>query len=95
VTLYSMTDLGVVQYLGGEPEKALPLLQLAEEHWETHEGGEPPVLAQNSFILARAIWESGGNRARARELARKAAEAFAAIGDAAAAAEARAWLRRH
>jgi tetratricopeptide (TPR) repeat protein len=68
-TAYALSDLGRA-YLGvGKPDKALPLL---EEALAARAGGETPELAETRFLLARALWDGGGDRARAIELAEAA-----------------------
>jgi tetratricopeptide (TPR) repeat protein len=48
-----------------------------------------------SFALAAALWESGGDRVRAAELARQALQSLAAAHHADEAGEIEAWLARH
>ncbi len=54
-------------------------------------------IADAQWLLARAQWESGGDRAEARQLAKRAVETYAAAGEkfATPLAEARAWLTKH
>ncbi len=47
------------------------------------------------FLLARALWDAGSDRTRARALAEEAAAAFADLGDDKARAELVSWLAAH
>lgn len=49
------------------------------------------------MMLARSVWESGGDRARARSLAESAREGYAGAGEAGASrlAETDEWLASH
>jgi tetratricopeptide (TPR) repeat protein len=70
-----------------------------ERALDIRENGEvPPAdLAESRFSLARALWENGTERARARELAEQARETFATLGAAQrdSLAEVDAWLAAH
>jgi hypothetical protein len=57
--------------------------------------GNPIDLATTRFALARALWASGGDRARARALAAAARATFADNGNKEASAEVDGWLARH
>ncbi len=73
-------SLGEVLLDAGRPADALPHLERAVEglgqDWEELLG---PYRAR--FLLARALWESGGDRRRALELARTALAAYRNIGN--------------
>jgi hypothetical protein len=47
------------------------------------------------FLLARALWDAGRDRKRARTLAEEAAAAYADLGDDKARAELVTWLAAH
>ncbi len=85
--------LGALLVDSGRPAEALPPLERALAIRERQ-----PVprgwLDESRFALARALWESGGDRARALRLARQAAAGFAALGEAEKTnhAEVEAWL---
>ena len=79
----------------GSARKALALLEEADNHWRSHDAGAPAMVAMNSFFLARALWDSGGSRTRARELAREGLAGYRAIGDPEAVDRARRWLATH
>jgi hypothetical protein len=66
-----MTDLARAYLGGGKAELALPLLEQALAAQEAVK--DPDWLAVTRFCLARALWQTGGDRVRARELARQAA----------------------
>ncbi|MCH9686337.1 MAG: tetratricopeptide repeat protein, partial [Deltaproteobacteria bacterium] len=80
----------------GRHAEALLTLERARE---TYEGttGFARELAQTRLALARALWDGGGDRNRARSLARHALDGFGNIGAGARkdAAAARAWLSTH
>ena len=54
----------------------------------------PVTIAQNRFYLARALWDGGGDRTRAIQLARQAREALAKAGYADDQREVEAWLKK-
>jgi hypothetical protein len=58
---------------------------------------EIDLLAAVRFGLGSALWETGGDRARARSLAKQSREAYAARGETKkkALADVDAWLARH
>jgi hypothetical protein len=58
------------------------------------EAGDPQPLAESTLALARALWETGGDRARARRLAEEAQPALAG-GQLDADLDATAWLATH
>lgn len=77
----------------GRPAEALPHLERAVSALATT-NADPLALADSRFALARALWETGGDRQRARALARAALEAYAAatVAEAADRAAVAAWL---
>ena len=77
----------------GRPHEALEFLEQALAGREAEESVEPDTLASARFSLARGLWEAQVDRPRALELARKAAEDFAAVDERAAAA-ARRWVAK-
>jgi serine/threonine protein kinase/tetratricopeptide (TPR) repeat protein len=76
--------------------EAIPILERARALREASPG-DPGELARTRLALARALWDGGGDRGRARELGRQAAETFASLGAvwAPRRAEATAWLAAH
>jgi hypothetical protein len=69
-------------------EKGEELLRLSNE--------DATVVAQAKFIVARADWNSKGDRGRARELVAEAATAYAGVsGLEVQLAEVRAWQEAH
>jgi tetratricopeptide (TPR) repeat protein len=88
---HALTGLG--QSLLGlrRPAEALPPLERALR-LRLAPGTDPSLLASTRLTLARALAESGGDAARARELARAALAGFDQAGDEAGANDARAWL---
>jgi len=97
---FPLTGLGKT-LLGLEaPAEALPILDRALTIRSAHEG-DPLLLVETRFVLARALWDAppdgGRDRPRARELAELAARACEAEGEKAAdkLAEVRAWQSAH
>ncbi|MBI5547648.1 MAG: tetratricopeptide repeat protein [Deltaproteobacteria bacterium] len=77
-----LVGIGSVHLAGGETTKALAVLEralLVAEKCET-KGGHPNEIARARFALARALWESRGDRGRARRLAVQAQERFIQAG---------------
>jgi len=81
---HALLDLGRPSEAVAPLERALRLRQA--------EGTNPAVLASTRFTLARALAASGGDRARAGELAAAALEGYRGAGDDAGTAEVTAWL---
>jgi tetratricopeptide (TPR) repeat protein len=76
---YPLTALGRARLaLGRAPEAVAPL----ERANRVREAGEPDKLlvAETWFALARALWDGGGDRGRARDLAARARQAYAQLG---------------
>ena len=85
--------IGVARLETGDAAGAVPSLERALKMRE-RPGTRPRELAETRFALARASWDAGGDRARAIELARAAAEADRGnVGRAEALAAEEAWLR--
>ena len=89
----ALTSLGSTRWHEGRHAEAIAALERA---LAIREGRETPRedLGETRFILARALWDGAGDRSRARELARLAADDFGALGPGRAAErrEAEAWL---
>jgi tetratricopeptide (TPR) repeat protein len=73
----ALTQLGEAELLRRDAGAALPLLERALAARE-HKLEDPTNLARIRFALARALWETGGDRKRAVELAASAHVAFSA-----------------
>jgi tetratricopeptide (TPR) repeat protein len=87
-----LTGMGEAQLGLGHPAAALAALERA---LVVGVAGNPIDLATTRFALARALWASGGDRARARALAAAARATFADNGNKEASAEVDGWLARH
>ena len=79
-TAYPLTSYGSCLIELGRAREAVPLLQRAVALRSNREV-DPLELADSQFQLARALWDSGRDRARARTLAASAAAAYASNGD--------------
>ena len=77
---YVLAGLGEAELRLGRASLAVPPLRRAVALLATYDG-EPAVLAQTRFVLARAMWSAGEDRAEARALAEAAEQALAAGGD--------------
>lgn len=90
---FALTGMGQVELGRGSPARALPLLERALKIREL-QSGDTSALADTRFTLARALWAAGGDRKRAKDLAMKAREGFAATPQRSkkALAEVDAWL---
>jgi eukaryotic-like serine/threonine-protein kinase len=90
----ALAALGNVRRGEGRLPEAIAAL---ERSLAIREARETPHedLGESRFFLARALWDGGGDRTRARSLARLAAEDFGAVGSgtADARAEVEAWLQ--
>jgi uncharacterized iron-regulated protein len=75
----------------GRATEALAPLERALALGEAH-AVAPVELAETRFVLARALWDSRQDTARARELARKAEGALEQPGTEALRARVQAWL---
>jgi tetratricopeptide (TPR) repeat protein len=90
-----LTGLGRVALSRGQASRAIELVEAALAIAERNaDRVTPRQLAEIRFVLARALWAGGGDRARARELARQAADGQARR-KGPEPAEIRAWLARH
>ncbi len=76
---HPLLGMGSVYLASGAPRKALAPLERAVSIWEWRPG-DPVDLAEARFGLARALWESGGDRKRAKRLAGVARTTYAASG---------------
>ncbi len=76
---FPLQGFGMVRLARGEPRAALPFL---EDALRIREAGEsiPYNVAETRFSLARALWESGGDRRRALKLATQAQQTYATGG---------------
>jgi tetratricopeptide (TPR) repeat protein len=93
---FPLTGLGRAYVALGQAVKALAPLERAIALRESQPSDDAD-LGETRFTLARALWESGGDRARARRLAEGALETYTHAGapSAKARAEVEAWLRSH
>jgi tetratricopeptide (TPR) repeat protein len=93
-----LTSLAQALLSQGRAAEAVPLLERAAR-LHADQPQDPLFLAQSRFHLARALWMRGhgGDRTRARHLARDAAESFSRLGDRARRdrQEAEAWIAAH
>ncbi|PCC75123.1 Serine/threonine protein kinase [Nannocystis exedens] len=89
-----LLSLADIELTAGRPAAALPNLERALAIGERLAQSDEE-LAPTRLALAQVLGETGGDRARAQQLARLARGGFAAAGDAEALAEADAWLQRH
>lgn len=94
---YARSGLGAAWTALGKPARARPLLEAALVAQTTP--ATAADRADTELALARALWATGGDRARARALAERARDYFAAhpLGARRARdlAEADRWLREH
>jgi len=72
---YPLTGLGLSYLADRHPEAALGPLERANRLRAVHEP-DPLLVAETQFALARALWESGGDRARAVRLAETAEKLY-------------------
>jgi tetratricopeptide (TPR) repeat protein len=93
ILAYPLTGLGQAYLALGRPVDARPVLEHA---WRLRETVDIPVdAAETRFALARALWDTGGDRARARGLAVAARDAYAHASDAEHARGVDTWLATH
>lgn len=89
---FALTGMGEAHLMQGEPAPAIPLLEraisLIEEHRST-----PKLHAEARLQLARALWDAGKERDRARSLAAEAEKGFLALASDKDVERARAWLK--
>jgi eukaryotic-like serine/threonine-protein kinase len=92
-----LETVGGVYLDQGRPALAIPPLERAVKIYDR----QPPTLARWSsvarFELAQALWDSGGDRERARALARQAYESYRKFGEKGRTnlADVETWLARH
>lgn len=72
---FALTGLGVDLWMLGRSREALPYLEHAARIRARVK--LPTTVADTQWALARALWDSGGDRARASALAGRAEDAFA------------------
>ena len=73
---YALTGLGETELDTGQPKAAALNLERALRIRE-HQELDPIQVAETRFALARALWQAGGDRSRARTLATQARAAYA------------------
>jgi hypothetical protein len=80
-----------------EQQRAADALPLAERGLVLRDqpGSPPRDVADARFILARALWETGGSRSRAHDLAMQARASFQAEDASKSVGEVDAWLASH
>jgi serine/threonine protein kinase/tetratricopeptide (TPR) repeat protein len=91
---YPLTGLGRVRIAQGEPGAAIAPLERALRIRDAQEN-DPTFVAETRFALAKALWDSGGDRARAVSLARTAKDKYAAEQASSELGEVDAWLASH
>ena len=92
---YPLTGIGIAYWKSGRSGDALPPLERALRIREAGEH-DPATVAETRVALARALWDAGGNRARARRLAEGARDTYDRLrSNARPAVEVRAWLTTH
>jgi len=89
---YALTGIGVTYLADSEPGTALAPLERAYKIREAQET-DWTRRAETRFALARALWDTNRDRARARGLADQAREGYAKSAVKAKAAEVDSWLR--
>jgi eukaryotic-like serine/threonine-protein kinase len=91
---YPLTGIGVSYLLEGNPASAIVALERALKIRQSQES-DPAKRSETQFALARALWESNRDRARARTLAEEAKAGYAKPSTKAKLADVEAWLRSH
>jgi tetratricopeptide (TPR) repeat protein/predicted Ser/Thr protein kinase len=91
---YSWQGIGLALRGLGRSREAVEPLSRAVALRQSGEVG-PELLAESRWALAQALWESGGDRRRALDLARQAADGFAAVGRPNNRREITDWLHKH
>ena len=69
---HPLVGLATIALSRNDATTALPLAERAQA-LRSREGTQPEAIAETEFLLARALWDAGGDRRRARELAERAA----------------------
>jgi eukaryotic-like serine/threonine-protein kinase len=91
---YALTGIGVSYLSEGDALSALVPLERAFKIREAQET-DPSRRAETRFALARALWEAGRDRGRARALAQDARESYAKAEVKTKLAEVDTWLHVH
>jgi tetratricopeptide (TPR) repeat protein len=91
---YPLLGIGVSYLMEGNPVSAIVPLERAFKIRQANDL-DPAKRAEASFALARALWESNRDRARARSLAEEAKAGYAKPNTKAKLAEVEGWLRSH
>ncbi len=94
ILAYALTGIGVSYLSEGDPSSAIVPLERAFKIREAQET-DPSRRAETRFALARALWEAGRDRSRARVLAEEAREGYAKAVVKAKLAEVEGWLHGH
>jgi tetratricopeptide (TPR) repeat protein/predicted Ser/Thr protein kinase len=90
----TLTRLGAAENARGNASAALPVLVEAME-MRTKAGAAPFLTSWTKFELAKAIWDTRGDRARAKKLAREAHDEAAAAGNEKKRRDIETWLAKH
>ena len=91
---YALTGIGTSYLSEGDPSNAIVPLERAFKIREAYET-DPSRRAETRFALARALWESGRDRLRARALAEQAHDSYAKAELKTNVAEVDSWLHLH
>ena len=91
---YALTGIGVSYLSEGDASNAIVPLERAFKIREAEET-DPSRRAETRFALARALWESGRDRLRARSLAEQAHDSYAKAELKTHVAEVDSWLHLH
>jgi serine/threonine protein kinase/tetratricopeptide (TPR) repeat protein len=91
---YALTGIGLSYLSDGDAANAVVPLERAFKIREAQET-DPSRRAETRFALARALWEAGRDRTRARALAVEARESYAKAEIKAKLAEVDGWLKVH
>jgi len=91
---YALTGIGLSDIAEGDASSAIVPLERAFKIREDHET-DPSRRAETRFALARALWDAGRDRVRARLLAQEARDTYAQAVAKPKLAEVESWLRAH
>jgi tetratricopeptide (TPR) repeat protein len=91
---YALSGIGISYLAEGDSSSALVPLERALKIREASEK-DPTKLGETRFALARALWESNRDRARARTLAEEARTSFSEATQRKNLMEVAVWLRAH
>jgi eukaryotic-like serine/threonine-protein kinase len=94
ILAYALTGIGASYLSEGDASNAIVPLERAFKIREAHET-DPSRRAETRFALARALWESGRDRLRARELAEQVHDSYAKAELKTKVAEVDSWLHLH